>query len=131
MRYMGMEKRKGRGAKPRAAILFALWTLIAITLLSALAPLGPPLSRLTGSAFNPATSDVVLKVRAPATAQAMPVVRHDGDAAPPVALGGLFAVLIVALWRLIPMAFTPSARQSRLRPVLVRAHRARAPPAAF
>lgn len=63
-----------RGVRPIAA----LWTLIAVTLLSALAPIGPPLSQGRGSAFNPATSEVVLKARSPLGSQGTPVVRPRG-----------------------------------------------------
>ncbi|WIW87423.1 hypothetical protein K3M67_10570 [Sphingobium sp. V4] len=128
---MGRKRRKGRGAIPRAAILAALWTLIAVTLLSALAPLGPPLSRATGSAFNPATSDVVLKARAPSAAQAVPPIRPDGDGWPPVAILGLAIMAIVGVWRFLPALSAPPAAPRLPRPPLVRAHLARAPPASF
>lgn len=115
----------------RAALLAAFWTLIAVTLLSALAPLGPPLSRLKGSAFNPATIDVVLKARASAAVQAVQPVRLDGDGLPPVALWCLFAALLVAVWRRLPDSLS-SADVLPPRPLhLLRARRARAPPAFF
>lgn len=113
----------------RAAILAALWTLIAVTLLSALVPLGPPLSRVTGSAFNPATSDVVIKARAPAAAQAVQPVRADGDGLPPMAFHALFTALAVAFWRILPATRLPVAQDGFARLRLVRNHRARAPPA--
>jgi hypothetical protein len=131
MQHMGREKRKGRAGVNRAAILAAVWTLIAVTLLSALAPLGPPLSRLKGSAFNPATSEVVLKARAPATAQAVQPMRPDGDGSPPVALCCLLIALAVAFLRVTPVvpAFFDTHRLARLKSG--RAHPARAPPAVF
>lgn len=49
--------------KGRLLFVLALWMAISVALLSALAPLGPPSSRVTGSAFNPATTSVVLKAR--------------------------------------------------------------------
>lgn len=131
MRHIGSEKRKGRRAMHRAGLIAAFWTLIAVTLLSALAPLGLPLSRATGSAFNPATIDVVLKGRAPAAVQAVQLVRSDGDGLPPVALWCLFAALLVAVWRRLPDSLS-STDALPPRPLhLLRAHRARAPPAAF
>lgn len=53
------------------------WLALALVLLCALAPLGLPSSRQTGSAFNPATTAVLLKARSPAA----PRVEHadDGD----------------------------------------------------
>ncbi|MDO7834723.1 hypothetical protein Q4610_06655 [Sphingobium sp. HBC34] len=125
-----MEKRKGRGIIPRTAILAALWTLIAVTLLSALAPLGPPLSRVTGSAFNPATSDVVLKARTPATTQMVQPARPDGDGLPLLPLHGLCAALLAMVWRILTAIFAPARPQGRTSFALVRAGHARAPPAA-
>lgn len=129
MTHMGREKRMGRGLSPRAAIPAALWTLIAVTLLSALAPLGLPLSRATGSAFNPATSEVVLKARAPATGQAM--ARRDGDSLPPLALIVATLCLVPGLCRQVLVSRLGAGRRTPLRPVPVRARRARAPPAPF
>jgi hypothetical protein len=43
--------------------VLTLFTLIAISLLSALIPLGPPASKVMGSAFSPATTSVAIKAR--------------------------------------------------------------------
>lgn len=48
----------------RLLFMLGLWLAISVSLLSALTPLGPPSSMITGSAFNPATTGVVLKARA-------------------------------------------------------------------
>lgn len=70
--------------KGRLSFILALWLAIAVAMLSALAPLGPPASRATGSAFNPATTSVILKSRAPAPELSQPPVRPDGGGiAPP------------------------------------------------
>jgi hypothetical protein len=53
----------------RRSFIAALWMAIVVALLSAVAPLGPPSSRLTGSAFNPASVSVVLKARSPLTVE--------------------------------------------------------------
>lgn len=129
MTHMGMEKRKGKGLSPRAAIPAALWMLIVVTLLSALAPLGLPLSRATGSAFNPATNEVVLTARGPVTAQAAPMARRDGDSLPPLALIVAILCLVPGLRRLTPGNGLATGRRAPMRPVPVRARRARAPPA--
>lgn len=132
MHHIGPVKRMGRAGANRAAILCAFWTLIAVTLLSALAPLGPPLSQVKGSAFNPATSEVVLKSRAQAVKQAGETARPDDDDSRPWA----------ALWCLLLVALLASVRAVRIAPVagslhgliripLTGAHRARAPPASF
>ncbi|WP_256869012.1 hypothetical protein [Sphingobium lactosutens] len=131
MQHMGTEKCRERAGVSRAAILAAVWTLIAVTLLSALAPLGPPLSRLKGSAFNPATSEVVLKARARVMTQVAQPVRPDGDGLPPVAILCLAMALLPGLWRrpsILP-AIGEANAPGRLH--LIQAHRARAPPAFF
>jgi len=63
----------------RRSFIAALWMAIVVALLSALAPLGPPSSRLTGSAFNPATVSVVLKARSPLTVEKALTVEAGGD----------------------------------------------------
>ncbi|MCI4588837.1 hypothetical protein MOK15_01765 [Sphingobium sp. BYY-5] len=130
MRHLGTEKRKERGGIGRTAILAAFWTLIAVTLLSALAPLGPPLSRMKGSAFNPATSEVVLKGRTPVKTQAVQPVRPD-DGLQPVGLLCLAVALVVGFWRLSTAVFVSIAPHRVARLGLDRAHPARAPPASF
>ncbi|WP_254913837.1 hypothetical protein [Sphingobium sp. Z007] len=114
----------------RLPVLIALWTLILVTLLSALAPIGPPLSRTTGSAFNPATADVVLKARTQATAQVVTAPRPDGDGAPPLILALALAMVLLVGRHARPIA--PAARFSQhprsFAPA--RTRRARAPPAA-
>jgi hypothetical protein len=130
MRQGGIAATKGRGAGNRAAILVAIWTLIAVTLLSALAPLGPPLSRARGSAFNPATAEVVLRARAPARAQATPLVRPSDDR-PPVVLIAIVAALIL-LGGATPSPVLPHRRRRVPLPMRVhgRSRQARAPPPA-
>lgn len=88
-------------AGQRLPVVAALWTLIVVVLLSALAPLGPPLSRIAGSAFNPATTDVVIKARAPLAPQAVQAARPDSDG--PSAFHLLLIALAASpliLWRL-------------------------------
>lgn len=111
-------------------VVAALWMLIVIVLLSALAPLGPPLSRVAGSAFNPATSDVVIKARAPLAPQAVQIGQPDGDG--PSAFHLLLTVVAASLlifWRLcavpalsLSVATVRSGARSRTR-------EARGPPA--
>jgi hypothetical protein len=130
MRQGGTTGGKGRDAGDRATILAAVWMLIAVTLLSALAPLGPPLSRARGSAFNPATAEVVLRARPPATAQKAAVTRPADDR-PPVALIAIVAVLILLGTAPISSILAHSRRRV-LRPAQAHGHarQARAPPAA-
>ncbi len=120
----------GKGATLRLPVLIALWTLIAVTLLSALAPLGPPLSRATGSAFNPATSDVVLKARTQAMPPMVAAPRPDGDGTPPMILALALAIILLAGQHVRPIdataRFSPSPRS--FAPAHTR--RARAPPVA-
>ncbi|MFZ2998133.1 hypothetical protein [Sphingobium sp.] len=127
---------EGRGAHVAIAAVpwaLTLWMLIAVALLSALAPLGPPLSRVTGSAFNPATSDVVLKVRALPAAQVAQPTRPDGDGdshvAPFVAL--VSAVLVFLLCFRVPVQAFRSVSSPRLARRRDGAKCARAPPLPF
>lgn len=117
-------------AGQRLPVIAALWMLIAIVLLSALAPLGPPLSRVAGSAFNPATIDVVIKARAPLAPQTVQAPRLDGDG--PSAVHLLLAVVAASLlivWRLCSVpAFSLSAVTARSG-VHSGTRHARAPPA--
>lgn len=118
-----------KGAVLRLPILCALWTLILVTLLSALAPLGPPRSRATGSAFNPATADVVLKGRALVPLQMVATPRPDGDGTSPLTL--VVALAAIPLVVHLVLSAIPAARYRRaIRSFApVRTRRARAPPA--
>ena len=124
----------------RLPVRAAFWTLIFITLLSALAPMGAPLTRLKGSAFNPATTEVVLKSRA-STMQAMsPSRRKDAEGVSHAFITGKMAALAfdkethaggfplaagAAGVAAMPLPAVPALRRHDL----LRAHRARAPPA--
>ncbi len=91
-------RRHGDEAGKGGPLFFAtLWMAICVALLCALAPLGPPSSKLTGSAFNPATTGVVLKARSPAAPLVARMVRPDGEgAAPPVLPAPFLAPLTAA-----------------------------------
>lgn len=121
---------RSKGIAARLPMLLAVWMLIAVALFSALAPVGPPLSRVTGSAFNPATSDVVLKARAPLAPQAAQAARPDRDGDPVIALLlPALAALPIALCHILSLTgavkFRPR-RQSHLRRT---PNQPRAPPA--
>lgn len=82
----------------RLLFILTLWLSIGVALLSALAPLGPPSSRFTGSAFNPATTAVVLKARAHATPVAAQAIEPDGDGRAPfpaLAMSGPTAIAML------------------------------------
>ncbi|WP_420146190.1 hypothetical protein [Sphingobium sp.] len=116
----------------RLPIPVALLTLIAVTLLSALAPLGPPLSRVTGSAFNPATAEVVLKGRAQAVSQLAQPARPDGgDGAPPMIVALALAIVLLTLHFVRPTCPLSAYRANIRAFAPVRTRRARAPPASF
>src|SRR3546814_6989521 len=68
----------------RLPFILTLWLSLGVALLSALVPLGPPSSRFTGSAFNPATTGVVLKARAHATPLTVQAMEPDGDGRSPL-----------------------------------------------
>ncbi|MBZ9647866.1 MULTISPECIES: hypothetical protein [Sphingomonadaceae] len=130
MRHAIGQEWNGKGATLRLPVLIALWTLILVTLLSALAPLGPPLSRATGSAFNPATADVVLKARTQASGQVVAAPRPDGDGAPPLILAIALAIILLAGRHALPIAPTVRLVQNPRPFTPSRTRRARAPPAA-
>lgn len=117
------------GMKGRLLFILALWTAIGVALLSALAPLGPPSSRLTGSAFNPATTSVVLKVRAQASPVAARAADPDGKAGVPAAIQ-LFPIvaLIAAAWRPAPASGFFRSQPVAHRPLSLSRRHARAPP---
>lgn len=120
----------GASAGQRLSVVAAVWTLIAVILLSALAPLGPPLSRVAGSAFNPATIDVVIKARAPLAPQAVQATQPDGEGPlVPLLLLAAFAAALVILWRQsAASAFAPVGERARSG-FHSNDRRARAPPA--
>jgi len=76
---MLLPRRRDDAGKGCPLFLATLWMAICVALLCALAPLGPPSSKLMGSAFNPATTAVVLKARSPAGPQVNRVIRPDGE----------------------------------------------------
>lgn len=129
MRHMGMDRRKERGAGSRAALFAALWTLIAVTLLSALAPLGPPLSRARGSAFNPATSEVVVKARTAPRVDVREAARPDGSNSLPVFLLCIAALCLLVGWTAIVGHGFGRLVDPLPHPALAGARHARAPPA--
>ena len=63
--------------KVRLPFILSLWMAMLVALVSALAPLGPPSSRLTGSAFNPATTSVLIKAGDPGAAPIEKVTEPD------------------------------------------------------
>lgn len=71
---IGMRK-AGRGGF--ALAVFSCLSIL-IALVCALAPLGLPASVTAGSAFNPATTSVVLKARAPVSARQQEATSPDG-----------------------------------------------------
>lgn len=111
----------------RASIFLIVWTLIAVTLLSALAPLGPPQSRSRGSAFNPATAEVVLKARATAAARKDEAARAERKTAPAILLACLLSTFLVAAAAIGQHRPLPAAVPSLIRR-LSQGRQARAPP---
>jgi hypothetical protein len=88
-----------------------LWLAIATVLINALAPIGSPIARGEGSAFNPFTSDVSLGpkrgavVRKAASFASLSVDDGPGDAGP---VAG--SVVPAAL----PFPFSPPLRETRI-----------------
>ncbi|EQA96631.1 hypothetical protein [Sphingobium baderi] len=127
---------RDEAGKGRPLFLATLWMAIWVALLCALAPLGPPASKLTGSAFNPATTAVLLKARSPAAPEASRMVRpeREGPApsslpAPPLPIVPLLTMLAIAFLFLRAPA-SLSSHAARLLASAAIGHRppARAPP---
>lgn len=113
--------------KGRLPFIASLWAAILVALLCAIAPDGPPSSKLNGSAFSSATTGVVLKARSLPAPHLARAPRADGDG---VALPWLLAAAIALMlsWRrLAPDAPLPLlvANHSRIH---ARRRGARAPP---
>ncbi|WP_028056021.1 hypothetical protein [Sphingobium bisphenolivorans] len=119
--------------KGRLLFILTLWASLGVALLSALAPIGPPSSRLTGSAFNPATLSVVLKGRAHADPVVIRTVDPDGDGRAPFSALAVMCLLWIAALslRVLPLpaklftgaplrrpAERSSPRQARAPPLL-------------
>ena len=127
MRSTSLTGSRGKG---RGLFFAALCMAIVVALFSALAPLGLPSSRLTGSAFNPATTSVILKARSPLLAAGPVLHEPDGDRSKihfhsvPHSWFSPVTILIAKRW----------ARQyhsDTRHPAIVSDQRARAPPAFF
>ncbi|MET0249600.1 MAG: hypothetical protein ABW164_07710 [Sphingobium sp.] len=122
----------------RGGIAFAASSCLSIliALVCALAPLGLPASVTAGSAFNPATTSVVLKARAPVSARQIEVTRPDGGG---TGVPGVWSVAPVLAAFLLPLSRCGLTVMMLHRPALTCAsslHRhstghARAPPASF
>ncbi|EQB30592.1 hypothetical protein [Sphingobium ummariense] len=115
----------------RLPFVATLWVAILVALLCAVLPLGAPASKLTGSAFNPATTSVVLKARSPAKPLAQAPALPDGlpptpSSLPAMVLAATMAVLLA--WRLLPRSPALPRRSAPLPSAPRRIRRARAPP---
>ena len=117
----------------RLLFMLTLWMAISVALVSALTPLGPPSSRITGSAFNPATTAVVLKARAQSIAHDANLGVPDGDDAKAATSIMHWVVLaaatLVAIWLVRPVSAIAPATAPRARRRLPYRLHARAPPA--
>ena len=118
----------------RLLFILTLWLSLGVALLSALAPLGPPSSRFTGSAFNPATTSVVLKARAHVNPVAVQAMEPDGDgrmplpafvASVPVVVAMVLLVVLLRCGHRFPPSFVSfpsfhlrSSQRARAPPVL-------------
>jgi hypothetical protein len=120
----------------RRSFIAALWMAIVVALLSAVAPLGPPSSRLTGSAFNPASVSVVLKARSPLTVEkALSVeagpdpVRYNAAQVQHWFTAAEFILVAVTVLGMAPRRYSPG--MVHFAPGHFSPRRARAPPMSF
>lgn len=95
--------------KGRLPFIAALWAALIVATLSALVPSGLPLSRATGSAFDPATSVVALKARS----SAQPVVAPAIEPADPPASNWVWLIFA-------PLLLSAFGLARRLAPALPR-----------
>ena len=100
------------GVSGRLLFTLTLWMAISVALLSALTPLGPPSSKITGSAFNPATTDVVLKARAHSISPDQRLSAPDGD-------DGIRPITPLMQWMVSAAAILVGAWLSRPLPAII------------
>lgn len=105
----------------RLLFLSSLWMAISVALLSALAPLGPPSSRMRGSAFNPATTTVVLKARSVAVQPTIRATEPDGAGQGGTAFPAMKLLLAVASL-LITSQYAGAASLQKRAPTLRLSH---------
>ena len=123
--------------KGRRLFFVSLCMAIAVALFSALAPLGLPSSRLTGSAFNPATTSVVLKARSPLVGAGPALHEPEGNGSklrffPIIPSWNLPVTIIFPGTRAIIAARWTSYYYGQPRPLtIVSKKQARAPPPRF
>ena len=117
----------------RLLFMLTLWMAISVALLSALTPLGPPSSIATGSAFNPATTDVVLKARTQSAPADYRLTQPDGSGDNPL-LSSLMPWMVSVAGLLAAVGWSRSnplyvrTRPSLLRGGITHSFHARAPP---
>ena len=117
----------------RLLFMLTLWMAISVALLSALTPLGPPSSIATGSAFNPATTGVVLKARTQSAPADYRLTQPDGSGDSPLLsslmpwLVSVAGLLTVAGWSRSKTLYVRT-RPSRWRGRITHSFHARAPP---
>lgn len=134
MRSTSLTGSRGKG---RGLFFAALCMAIVVALFSALAPLGLPSSRLTGSAFNPATTSVILKARSPLVAAGPVLHEPDGDRSKnhfhPVPHSWFSPVTILSPGApaIVAKRWARQYRSHNRHPALVSDQHARAPPAFF
>ena len=124
---MTAQGNNGSHRAQRVSFIPVLWLILAVVMLSALIPLGPPASRAMGSAFSPAKTAVAIKARAAAQAAVHPrIVPPPAD--PPAAVVTVPSLALIVL--LFATALSRDSRSARIPgSSLVRFRRARAPPA--
>lgn len=118
------QHRKRDGTMPFVVVL---GLLIAVSLLSALIPLGPPASTHVGPAFSPATTSVAIKAQ---VAERVTQVRHAAPPSldPPLALAAAGGPAIPALPVLVLLVLLALPVADRRRLIRLARRPARAPP---
>ncbi|MDT9601054.1 hypothetical protein [Sphingosinicella rhizophila] len=125
-----------RAAHRQRPPIAALWLILATIFAHALLPVGSPMSRASGSAFNATTMDVSL---APARGGASALLAQQ-DGGPKAGLGGSeppdHPAATLPAWTSNPALFAgaapppPAAPELRLRPAKTHPYAPRAPPPA-
>ncbi len=129
----GLDRRAGMtGPGGRLLFLLSLWASLATAIVCAVVPAGLPMTRSTGSAFDPSTTIVALRSRPPAPTKVTLLRIGEGDAAigdGPAALAAAIPAAVVRTFAFLPAAgILPSALVLHPRAIPVALH-ARPPPA--
>jgi hypothetical protein len=126
---------QSEGGRSCAAYALWAWTMLLVVLLSASPTGGQPGTRMVGSAFDPATSSVVINPKSPKLILSLKGTGRDKPSVPNVSASSTLAIIIREVE--LPLASMSVGRtafagslHAAVPGALARSHPARAPPSA-